>query len=616
MQRCVRLITLSLLSSSALLLFGCPPTPPPGPPAPEDASVTVTDAGKDGGNTDGGGDAGVDAGFFCKKDDDCSVFKKGLRCEQTDGGCVPAASCGVDSNCRQENDPDHYCYYAGPQCRCALGDPAPDSGFPGVCRRRKGICEECTADDECGPSNDFDPPGKCTALKGDATGKKYCLQAPQGFCGCGMVNDGQGLCVPQSNSCSSWGCAKDADCDPGSVCNTSSCLCERKCRWDFAARKSIPECGPGLTCWVDSKNLDPTSIYYGSGRCHAPCKNDSECQDTSKNPNGGPNLKCAPEDLGGGSLSALRCRANGDCMDSLECPSNPPQQPELGFCDRGTFQCRPDCRIGTDPTTTKAFPDCQIGYKCDRGDAGVTDAGVALNSCVRQSCADTGGTQECARGQLCCGEDRNNDKQPESCPQGVSYEANRCFNPPTPPYCHICNPMNGDSDCAAYPGLAPNDGGAALPNLCWPAGTRPGAMEPTFVCMLSTVNDFTISGGQLQAQKGCPALYTVNSPPIDFVSGTDNCQTDQDCSLGGDAGSGHCGVDPMRKQQDGGPIKSCLCDNTNPKAWRCPSLEDGGFLSVCPASPGIQVCARSIVCAPPSGMLFVPKGDPTYGCGL
>jgi hypothetical protein len=320
-------------------------------------------------------------------------------------------------------------------------------------------------------------------------------------------------------------------------------------------------------------------------------------------------------------MSEKRCRANGPCMDPLECPPNPSTQPELGYCDRASFQCRKDCRTGTDPTSGKDFPDCQRGFRCQQGDGGVTDAGI-LNVCRQQSCLELGGTKECARGQLCCGEDRNLDGTAEVCPNGVTYEASNCFDPPTPPYCKECNPQNGNTDCegAAYQGLRPNDGGAPLPSLCDLAGAR--GMTPVFVCQLSTVNDFSLVNGQAVAKRGCPAFYDVVTPPIDYYivdpSGTaldpDNCKSDSDCNKGHDAG--HCGVDPVTKAPDGGPVLSCLCDNSNPNSWRCPTTADGGYLSVCPGRPGIQVCATSVVCKPPAGMLFAPKGNPTYGCGL
>ncbi len=615
MQPTTLRVALLGLTASAVFLLGCPkPEEKPDSGTPD--TGVVVDAGSDAG-VDAGTDAGFDAGYVCKKDSDCSIFKQGLRCETSDGGCVPAQGCNNDTNCFSSN-PDDYCFELGTQCRCVFNQSPADAGFPGVCHRRTGVCGECTSDEECGKDGLFQPVGKCATLQGDNSGKKYCLQSMLGVCGCGMVNDGMGFCKPQNNSCSSWGCGKDSDCDPGSVCNTKSCLCERKCRWDFAQKKSVPECGPGLTCWVDSANLNPTSTFYGAGRCKPPCTDNSDCQDTTKNPQGGANLKCASEDLGGG-MSDKRCRANGACMDPLECPQNPPTQPELGYCDRATFVCRTDCRVGTDPTTGKAYPDCQRGYAC-ANDAGVPDAG---NICRRQSCVELGGTKECARGQLCCGEDRNYDGIAEPCPATVTLEANRCYDPPKPPYCTVCNPQNGNADCAGatFEGLRPNDGGSALPSLCV-FGAQPQGQQPTFVCALGAVNDFSIVNGQAVAAKSCPAVYDLISPPIDFyivdpsgmAADPDNCKTDVDCNKGHDAG--HCGIDPMRKQQDGGPVLSCLCDNTNPNLWKCPTQRDGGYLSVCPGGPGIQVCAESVVCRPPQGMLFQPRGNPNYGCGL
>ena len=80
-----------------------------------------------------------------------------------------------------------------------------------------------------------------------------------------------------------------------------------------------PAARPDTTCWVDSANLNPESIYYGAGRCKPPCNDNSDCQASGNNPFGGTNLKCYGEKLTDGTDSPKRCRANGQCMDNVEC---------------------------------------------------------------------------------------------------------------------------------------------------------------------------------------------------------------------------------------------------------------------------------------------------------
>ncbi|MGQ0507537.1 MAG: hypothetical protein ACT4TC_19720 [Myxococcaceae bacterium] len=608
----------SLLALAGLMLglvVACPSPPQP-----------LTDAGAlqelDGGPTtvddDAGIDAGipdagpVDAGFFCSSDLQCEQFKKGLRCDTIDGRCIAATGCQFDSNC-QSSDPDDYCFEGDVQCRCITTDSRPDSGLPGICQRRKKVCEECTADVECGNTGVFNPVGACKALPTDTSGKKYCLRAKVGStCKAGMVDDGTGFCKPQNNNCSSFGCAEDKDCDPGSACNTRTGLCERRCRWDFTAKESVPGCGnensKAKVCWVDSDSLNPASPSYGSGRCKLPCAQDSDCLKSDVNPQGGENLKCAGEKQKDGTVTAKRCRAKGDCMDRLECPANPSSQPELGYCDLAKFACFSDCRLGKDPVTQAPFADCQSSHQCAPGPV----AG-GPNVCRKQPCAEAGGTKACAQGQLCCGEDRNGDGVAEPCPAGVAFEANKCYDPPRPPYCTVCA---SNADCTKFPGMGGRDGGTPLPSLC--LDNINGFALPAAVCQLSTVNDFTLQAdGQTAAKRGCPAQYEVNLGPVPTAGAVefDMCTTDADCRAGHDAGVGKCGSDPRRKLPDAGTVKSCLCDNST-KAWVCPRVPGETFFSICPALPGPQACAQSVTCAPTAGQLAAPSGAPSYGCGL
>ena len=308
-------------------------------------------------------DAGVDAGPPpCKNDFECG---QGQICDTVTSLCVMGQSCVADFQCQSLDSADR-CYRYGQQCTCDT--KLPDAGTSttgGTCRLRKGPCEECKTDSECGSDVViFGPPdgigaGRCKTLPNDMSGKKFCSYQRVGQCACGTIDDGTGYCRPQSNSCDSVGCNIDKDCPSGAVCSVNrpdagvgSCggVCVPRCHWDFNIKdNSAPGCPPGNTCWVDSANLNPDSIYYGSGRCKPPCSDNADCASGGNNPFGGTNLKCSPEVLTDGTDSPKRCRANGACMDNQECPELMDAGPYLGYCDRGTFNCRADCRTGSDP---------------------------------------------------------------------------------------------------------------------------------------------------------------------------------------------------------------------------------------------------------------------------
>ncbi|MBI3185890.1 MAG: hypothetical protein HYZ28_27455 [Myxococcales bacterium] len=593
-------------------LSACICTPPPPPP-------DGGDSGGGGGEEDAGdADSGIDAGIPdagpppCRIDDDCAFYDQGLRCQESSGECIPAKPCNDDTNCDSQ-DPDDYCYHYGIQCRCV--NETNDAGLAGVCRRRRNTCEECTDDSQCGTSAVFDPPGKCLQLQGDSSGKKYCFLAAIGSCGCGMVNR-NGYCMPQKN-CQEVGCSEDGDCPAGSVCNKASCLCEARCRWDFSLKTEAPPgCPPGKVCWVDHANLDPSSLFYGAGRCRPACNNDQECTETTLNPFGGPKLKCASEQLSGGGASPKRCRANGECMDNLECPDQPPESIYLGYCDRGAFQCMTDCRVGLDPMTGQPYKDCRSSYKCVTADAG--------NECVQQTCLEQGGARiACRRGQFCCGEDKNADGTPDPCPPVNLREPDNCYEAPSPPFCHTCQ---SNADCANYTApswLTPCANGSkspscsTLPNMCMYAGDRPDGTQGVNICAPSTYNDTTKdSWGVPKDARGCPAGYSAAAIRPKFTGGGDPdfCKTNADCSLGNDGGI--CDKDTTVTLQDGGHPLACLCTKPGQLA-ECPNSPDGGMTSVCRFGIAVPTaCLRSVVCLPSPGLAYRDAGPPEYGCGL
>ncbi|MBL8956296.1 MAG: hypothetical protein JNK82_36320 [Myxococcaceae bacterium] len=595
----------------------------------------------------------------CAQDDDCSALgKTGRRCLETTGKCsaVGVQACNTDPNCNTSPDFDNYCFTGGIQCRCVI-EPN-DAGAQGVCHRRNAQCTECTTAAQCGTAPHFEPQGDCRTIAGDASGKKYCLYRRMGQCACGYFQDMNGFCAPEApRTCANPGCIADKDCPGGSVCNTARCACEPRCRWDFNRKEiAAPGCPPGQTCWVDSENLDPQSVYYGSGRCRPPCANDTECQyDQMTNPNGGTNLRCAGEKLTGGGLSEKRCRAVGDCMDNLECTPPPDTQPYLGYCDRGTFTCHDmDCRTGNDPITGTPYKDCRMPFACRQ---------MAGNgTCVLQNCAEQGGAQRaCSIGNMCCGDDKTNNDAGDNCPAPSEQNEVGCYRAPSPPYCKSCSfdcdSMTGvcnilqdcDTGVPSYlssggtdnctngsksPSCALWPNGTPMPNVCHVYKRDQSAIGQVFYgfCQASTHNDLTVkANGVSAAQNACPAVFSaawhpVLSPPTvrglvtaGLVNQNDNyCNEDSDCQLGG-ADAGRCvetALIPVR--MDGTRRKACLCNAGS--TGQCPNDPDAGVISFCRAStvPGSEtICVSSAVCDVGRPYLFSDAGiGPLFGCGL
>ncbi len=558
-------------------------------------------------------DAGSpDAGQPCSKDDHCSVYKNGTVCNQATGQCVPGRGCNVSSDC-SSLDPLDPCYQFGLQCRCAI-----ETGgtLAGVCRRRLAACEECTDPSQCGSEVLFEPQGTCKVLQGDSSGKKYCFQQKNGPCPCGTVDDGVGYCKPQLNSCSSVGCVEDKACPAGSVCNKSACLCEPRCRWDFAKKDlAAPGCPEGKSCWVDDANLNPSSPYYGAGRCRAPCSADAECKKSATNAFGGDRLTCRSEALKGGGMSAKRCRAIGECMDDYQCPEQPPELIPLGYCDRSTFACKTDCRTGTDPVTGSGYRDCRAPFAC-ASDGGSPGTG-SVNFCRLKTCVEQGGaTIACSRGEYCCGDDKNNDGIADPCPPVRGPD--NCYTAPKPPFCTVCA-SNDDCKNVQLPDYLSGAGACAngsrspscspLPTLCVQASMTKA------VCAPSTFNDGTKDAfGNGRDNKGCPSGF----PPViirpRLAMGADYCNTNADCSLGNDGGL--CAPDLGITLMDGTNPKTCQCTVGGPNM--CPNDRDAGLTSECKYGISGQTlpCVQSVVCVPNASILFYDAGPPHFGCGL
>lgn len=626
------------LVGCSVFLAGCPKEVevPDAGPVEEDAGAEVIDAGPG------------DGGFKCVIDDDCLVLARanpqwaGLRCDNdtevngaiVDGGvpsftCIQGSPCNSinDSNC-QSQDLNDYCLqsmFNSKGCRCVTEVALPDAG--GVCLRKKPACSECTGSPECGDDVAyFDPISVCQPLQGDSSGKKYCLPQTNSAGGCpsGMTPTANGYCAPQSGSCQNVGCFVDTDCPGGLVCNASRGLCERRCQWDFKQipPRTVPECGPSKSCWVDAQNLNPASEYFGAGRCKASCQADSECAYGGTFSNGTQKLKCAGEQTGGGPLSEKRCRPNGQCMADEECP-DPGNGTSNGYCDRATFTCKSDCRTGIDPVTGQPFSpndgkgDCRVAYTCKNQNG--------VNACVQQTCVEVGSANlACVAGKLCHNEDRNGDGIPETAPANAQKDAIGCYPMPPNLYC-VSGAGDGcqtTDECAALIDTPPAPGSLSR-NICAYAGPRtPGQQDGIYFCALASTNDFTFdSAGVSKASRYCPANWLPTALEINVTANKlanakprwaqfqgNYCDNDDECRRGNTTGV--CGT--YKTAADGGITKACLC--TAPGTTDCPVQADAGVFSFCKQGNAPSVCVESVVCMPTPGGIY--KSIAMGGCAL
>lgn len=583
----------------------------------------------------------------CVTDWDCGE----LKVCNADGSCgagsgLHGAACTGSEFCQEQSDNTNPCFAYGLQCACDIR-----SGTTGTCRVRKNQCQECNTDIECGSEQVFTSGfgvGRCAALDGDDAGVKYCEQKPEGFpCGCGYVSGPGGYCVPQSGSCGAVACNIDNDCPAGNVCSVNrpdagvnSCggVCIPKCRWDFQRKEvSAPGCPGDKTCWVDQANLDANSPYFGAGRCLPACNTDADCTVAGGDPWGGPDLVCRGEKLPDGSMSAKRCRARGECMDTLECPVG--VSPSKGYCDRTNFTCHDTgCRNGEDPTTGDPFDDCIQSYTC------AEDGGVAY--CRPFTCVEKGVGYACSRGQYCCGDDKNGAGGPDVCPPADQLDDRLCYKAPAPPFCTKCgdgldlsgqNPIDpaqlaaANAECQALVSATwgcPQ--GSGFPNCsplqarCMWAGSPDGMAYGVNVCWVPTYADTTV-----HSTLGCPAGLGVewvkpNTNPDD----NGYCQTDDDCSPqgpdGGHIGQGHCEADPEIRLVDGGFPKTCRCDQGSgtsqcPNGYYANAPEPVGVTSFCRdalerTDGGRNACIETAVCRMRGAAVYQPPSN--NGCGL
>ncbi len=344
------------------------------------------DAGEGEGEGEGeGGNQSVDIG--CDADDACDA---GLVCDLATAECVPGFDCSVNTT---------ICGFCGtPDVDCGFGSaPAFCDEDAGVCRRTKGACAPCSADDECGAGS-TGLPSVCD----------------DGFCapGCGPCGDGftcsDGGCVPLPGTTPLGSCEGAVLCGDGSPCPdgqtcTPEGVCLRLCEADV-------DCPTGAICQDEgpTRNTCVQGCPFGTRVnqdgvdkiCHGDGRFGDVCTVV------GETTGCPP---------STECTASGAC-DLAGCQSDAECPLPRTYCDLGTATCLNGCN---DEDDCGAFELCQN------------------NQCVAQGCR--GKESSCNQGEFCCGEELFTDAS--TCPAPVADGA--CFLAQDP-FCRTCE---DDDDC-------------------------------------------------------------------------------------------------------------------------------------------------------------------------
>jgi hypothetical protein len=358
------------------------------------AGCTDRDGGAaDGTGTDGdddGGGAAVDLG--CDDDGDCGA---GLICDLASGACEPGFDCSVNTTiCGFCGTPDVDCGFTGVEAFCDI-----DAG--GVCRRSKGACAPCNADDQCAVGTT----GLPSVCRDDGDG---------GFCapGCGPCAEGfvcvDGGCQPQptAGACSTAvRCAAASECPQGQSCSAGVCLAL---------------CGSDADCPLGSICADEPPLV---GTCIVGCTLGQRIQqdgvDRICHGDGRYGTPCTTPGTSTGCPAGTECRADGaceraGCQSDAECPL------PRTYCDVASATCVDGCNDADD---CGAFEQCEG------------------NRCVAEGCR--GKNASCDNGQFCCGTELYatgacRDRQDDVVTDGA------CFLAPEP-FCRRCE---DDGDCA------------------------------------------------------------------------------------------------------------------------------------------------------------------------
>jgi hypothetical protein len=383
----------------------------------EDCAVTADCAN--------GGAACTTAGQCCSGS--CDSGRCAACASEGDGcgaGCCSGLTCGDDGKCVVPvcNNFTGLCVAALPGCRADLECP------PGTwcdrsvraCKARKGFCEPCTSNLECGGEADLcvlqsgagsrvcgtscDPQNQnrdCLAMAGSGAS----CQSVAGAWQC-LPKEGRTCelfvgCVPDSRTT----CRADADCDQvaDQVCDQEAGICVarvRSCPFGQTCDPRGKVCVDACVSDADCIAIDPSLRCVDRG-CEAP----AACAATAADPSGDsvcpPNRVCSLTAGLSTGLCVPFCSANGECPPGSVCQRSP----------QGRYRCSAGCQTNA---------DCLPEEKCYK------QAGATLGACAG------------AQGETC-----QADNACAIC-SSCDLAASQCVADPLRGY---CKPCSADADC-------------------------------------------------------------------------------------------------------------------------------------------------------------------------
>jgi hypothetical protein len=195
---------------------------------------------------------------------DCSEFA--LEC----GGADPCAA-GLECHAAVECDPQAFC-----TASCAADTDCPPTMYCGgdaVCVRR-GECESCVLDDQCGAGSVCADDGgilRCLRTCGD---DGDCHQPMYGAafetCEGGVCISASGSCIGDGAVCATCRVDHPEDCDAGNYCFEVDFTGERYCSVlctvtsDGAGNITDDTCPPGSACGTGDLSTLPAGSYNGT----------------------------------------------------------------------------------------------------------------------------------------------------------------------------------------------------------------------------------------------------------------------------------------------------------------------------------------------------------------
>lgn len=600
----------------------------------------------------------ADGAGTCTLGDALTVCRSG-SCSPNGGVCIPGGGCGVDADCVSTDFCDTSAFGCTSRLPNDVAIPTIGGHVPpltGACTASVGaaVCQSaaCDADGRCGYAN---AGGTCDATDGNVVCRSGVCD-PDGKCGlangsgpCSLVN---GAKVCRSGECSAnvgkcipaGGCIIDADCAPGSYCDTPAMLCAPK-RANGTPLPSIAghdpvvdgTCTPAaalVVCTSGVCDADGACGFAngGAGACDASnalaacrsgvCGADGHCGlATTEGP-------CTLADAasvcrtGACSPNGATCVPVGGCGVDADCAATE-------FCDTSTFACAAKLANGAslpkisghDPvldgscsgtvaTAVCASATCDVDGKCGFADGhGACDGTNAATICRSGACSTLGRCEpaggclddaDCTAAQFCntrtsaCqGKLANGAALPVvtghtpaldgKCSPTVAAVV--CASGVCDPVDDACGFANGDPSCDAT--------NASL--VC-----RSGACDVDGKCGIATGNTSCDSGAVCRSKHCDVSDHTcvVCRDDGDCTGGSyctaalvcvPKAPNGQACASGHECATGTCATDGLCGKLDG-----ASCDS----AQTCRSGICAGGLCGTPIDAGVDAAADAEVDAP------------------